>query len=1026
MLQELIKLYEVAESTGIWPEALRHGIIRSLAKVDDALSASQTRPIQVLSITYRVYTSIRTKQILPLLAPRLHPAITGMKGKGPDAIAWTTHQLIETALIDGSSLVGTILDLTKAFDHLPRLPLWRHGLRLGIPPAVIRAWAGAVIGHQRHFQVGLTTGPGQATTKGFPQGCALSCVAMVLLNDLVGLTLHNQGQPYHFTAYADNWQLIAANVPDLSTQVDQVAQFCHRFQLPMDANKTETWGVRKPDQDQLRAGGARLVTNTRDLGYIMTYDNKHHTKLQKRRLQQMEQDWFALRYCQASLTPKLIGIEVVLWRRFFHAIETSRIAPADYQTLRAKAARALGFGNPGASAWATLNLVLPRNVDPTWFALRHTIRMARKWFWALPPCQDLWHHWLRHAARASGDGPMQSLLQMFNIISWGLHDDGTAKMENGQWLSWLQVGNKELNYHLHRAWMHVTATHMYHRQGLTRLSDPDPKETQKNYQRLGPVATSLLRRAANGTFFSKDITAHWTEDKQCPCCGADDSPWHRLDQCPATQDVKAQHWAPDEWEDLPRQLAQYGIAEVPTEVRAWHEFLHDSQQEHDVTQAIPPLTEHSEVFTDGAGYLPRDAWLKMGAWAAVLATPTGFHTLAAHRLTGILQGSDRAETYAILWTCQWASTHRHTVSIWTDYAPAISTWQAVTQTSRVTPDIPHADLWQGILTYILQGTLITLHKVHSHQEPPTDPGDYWAWQGNHAADRQAGYALEEWLPDEEALYLPAAIRATQTRNQTRRAQEYLVKAANAFTKAKPDQHPEDLPSKRQKTTRGLEHAKHHAAQGHKRPREERDDALAPQTYDYNTGKWTPQVPVHTHLQLTSSQADKWAAAIGHDMAKHLWQWVCAWCDPATPPIWISWQQLALLYHGCMQAPVLLPPTPRLRACGRPKTCGRAEPWWGEQAVQLRLAFKPMLSEWPWIAKAASLRPSAAIRIFCTCIPMRIPASLVHQLDQVCLLALPAGAVSTTAYRCVLPTEQLRVHVWPRPATDWPGTQRCLN
>ena len=77
-------------------------------------------PSMVLSLTYRIYTSIRTKQILSLLAPRLHPAIAGIRGRGPDSIAWLTHQLIENALIDDTPLVGTILDLTEAFDHLPQ------------------------------------------------------------------------------------------------------------------------------------------------------------------------------------------------------------------------------------------------------------------------------------------------------------------------------------------------------------------------------------------------------------------------------------------------------------------------------------------------------------------------------------------------------------------------------------------------------------------------------------------------------------------------------------------------------------------------------------------------------------------------------------------------------------------------------------------------------------------------------------------------------------------------------------------
>ena len=1025
MLQQLIKVYEEAEATGTWPEALRHGIIRSLAKVDDALSAAHTRPIQVLSITYRIYTSIRTKQILPLLAPRLHPSISGLRGRGPDSIAWLTQQMIEISLLEDSSLMGTILDLTKAFDHLPRIPLWRHALRLGIPPAIIRAWAGAVINHQRHFQIGETVGAGQATTKGFPQGCALSCVAMVLLNDIVGLSLHDADKPYLFTAYADNWQLLATSVPELAQQTTLVAELCERFQLPMDAKKTESWGVRRVDRQEMQHTHQRLVSTTKDLGFIMAYDQKHHTKLQKKRFASMEQDWNALRHCQASLKPKLIGIEIVLWRRYLHAIETSRIAPADYHTLRAKAAKALGFGDAGASSWATINIILPRNVDPGWFALRQTIRTARKWFWHRPYTMDLWHQWLRHADRAAADGPMQTLLQTFNQLSWGLHSDGTAVMENGLTLHWLHVGGKELLFHLHRAWMRVTAAHLSHRQGLDQLTDPDPQETQRHYTAFGPLSTSLLRKAANGTFFSKDISAHWTEDGQCPCCGNQDSAWHRLADCPHTQTLRDTHWSEQAWTSIPRPLAQYGIAEVPTEVRAWQEFLHTQNTMTDPGTTPTPTGTHVEIFTDGAGRLPKDPWLRTGAWAVVQHTGDGFDTVCAGRLAGVLQGSDRAEIYAIWWTCQWAEHHGCSLSIWTHYAPAISHFDKLAQDYEISPDVPHSDLWQGIQQARRQGTLCTIHKVHSHQTRQGCPGEQWAWRGNDAADRQASLALDEWFTEEEEYYMPALIAAETQRSQTRKAQEYIIAVANAFTAAKTRSTEKPPDPKRFKKERGLAHANLHGDRGFKRPREQTPANMAPQTYDYNTGKWAQQIPVHEHLSLTPPQADAWGQAIGFEMARTIWQWLTAIWTPTTSPTWVSWQQLTILFAGSTGQLIRIPATSRSRPCGRPRACGREQPRWGEQACQLRSAMRPMLTIWPWFAKAASLRPSPVIRIFSTCVPVRVEMELLRQVDRVCLTQLPAGAVSTTAYRREVPFEAIQAFTWPKPAPDWPATQSRL-
>lgn len=271
---------------------------------------------------------------------------------------------------------------------------------------------------------------------------------------------------------------------------------------------------------------------------------------------------------------------------------------------------------------------------------------------------------------------------------------------------------------------------------------------------------------------------------------------------PATQQVKTDFWRPGEWEALPQQLAQYGIAEVPTEVRAWHEFLHECNYHDDATNAPPPKGDHSEVFTDGGCHLPHDQWLKSGAWAVVQATPTGFHTLHSQRLTGVLQGSDRAEVYAIQWACRWAALHQHTINIRTDYAPAIATWQTITQTQQVTPDLPHADLWQTILPSSNNEPFSRCTKsTATRNDLPTR-----RTFGRGRANRQASYALEEWLPDEEEIYTPAVHRAKAVRHQVRRAQEYIIKATNAFSRQKQIQQQADTANKRQKTGRGLEQA----------------------------------------------------------------------------------------------------------------------------------------------------------------------------------------------------------------------------
>ena len=293
-------------------------------------------------------------------------------------------------------------------------------------------------------------------------------------------------------------------------------------------------------------------------------------------------------------------------------------------------------------------------------------------------------------------------------------------------------------------------------------------------------------------------------------------------------------------------------------------------------------------------------------------------------------------------------------------------------------------------------------------------------------NRQAGLALDDWFPEAEELYMPALVAAEELRESIYRAQRYIVDAANTF-RASHTQQAEGAPeAKRTKRTRGLANAGPVEPRGQKREREADQPNLAPLTYDYNTGKWAQQIPVDSQLILTADQATQWGHAAGLETAKMTWRWLKAIWSPTAQPTWVSWQQLVILYYGVTGTLVQLPATTRTRPLGQPKACGRQLPWWGEQACQLRGALRPMLKGWPWFSKAASLRPSAALRIFCTCVPVRVEASLLRQVDSICHQVLPQGAVSTTAFRCEVPVAKIQVLPWPTPATDWPANQTVLQ
>ena len=70
-LDGLCSLYNVTEQTGAWPYQVVHSKIVSLAKLHNALTPQQARPIQIFSVVYRTWSSLRARQVQAALRPLL-------------------------------------------------------------------------------------------------------------------------------------------------------------------------------------------------------------------------------------------------------------------------------------------------------------------------------------------------------------------------------------------------------------------------------------------------------------------------------------------------------------------------------------------------------------------------------------------------------------------------------------------------------------------------------------------------------------------------------------------------------------------------------------------------------------------------------------------------------------------------------------------------------------------------------------------------------------------------------------------
>ena len=182
VLDDLAELLNTVEATGVWPQALREGLVSLISKGEGA-SPNQLRPITVMSAIYRLW-AVRWLQDLKLWQEKwAHKGQHGYRqGHSTLDVCWALALKVEAALLSGKPVFGICFDFAKCFDRIPHNILLELVERMGLAPRVLRPIRTMYRGLQRRFRVGAYVGSAFQSTNGILQGCPLS---VILLNALV-------------------------------------------------------------------------------------------------------------------------------------------------------------------------------------------------------------------------------------------------------------------------------------------------------------------------------------------------------------------------------------------------------------------------------------------------------------------------------------------------------------------------------------------------------------------------------------------------------------------------------------------------------------------------------------------------------------------------------------------------------------------------------------------------------------------------------------------------------------------------
>ena len=142
---------------------------------------------------YRCWASLHARVLLDFADLWADPGIYGNRKGYQAAHLWKdlVNQL-EVAYSTGACLSGLAADIEKAYNCLPRWPIFCAALFAGTPFGVMTGWVGAVTSMKRHFKVQDSFSSGFDTSTGLAEGCALSCYGMLVLDHLFHVWLREQ------------------------------------------------------------------------------------------------------------------------------------------------------------------------------------------------------------------------------------------------------------------------------------------------------------------------------------------------------------------------------------------------------------------------------------------------------------------------------------------------------------------------------------------------------------------------------------------------------------------------------------------------------------------------------------------------------------------------------------------------------------------------------------------------------------------------------------------------------------------
>ena len=757
LTQHILCIIKQVENGKPWPSQMMIGLVSALAKSPTAQRVHQYRPITVLTLCYRVWASIRAKQCLKLLAEIVPFSLMGNIPKRSPKMMWFHIQAcIEMAHHNRQEIAGSVIDIVKCFNLLPRFPLMQVAEHIGLPSCVIVPWKKALSQIHRKFSLRGGVSPGLESTTGYPEGCPLSVVAMAIGNVICEHWMKHRYPTVQTWSFVDNIETVCPSAVEAIESMDKLSQFCELMDLPVDSEKSYCWANDPIGRKIILQEEKKVVKFGRDLGGHMNYCKYLTNKTITEKIENLQLFWKRLSRACAPALLKERAICVAAWPRVFYSIAIAPIGPAHYEKLRTQVMRALNHKQHGANPLLQVSCICPPKCDPECFALLETITTFRQCSTvenAFPVLQAL-----SDGAKVT-PGPCSALLKSIFKLGWSWNPLGFINDAFGIPLQLMTCPVQELKERVILSWQHRVLNEVERtRETFDGLSKSDVRLTIGNTKVWKPDELGILKCALNGTIYTNDVLQYTSkvENDTCNFCNHQDCIEHRLFKCPFFEAERAQvpDWVWEKVQNLPPAFKLHGWLPFTDEALQLKILLCEQKSlthEYLVHFNTFQQMESLDLFTDGSCTHPTKPDQRIATWSVVGWQANHFPTIGRGPVPGWHQTAQRGEITAAIAAIGFAMEVHKSVRIWSDNQQVvrfIRQWLS----GRITEihKLKDHDLWLVLADQLHSSRhlFITVHKVQSHVEPVGGCFDVddWAFQGNKRADEEAEMARKDMNP----------------------------------------------------------------------------------------------------------------------------------------------------------------------------------------------------------------------------------------------------------------------------------------